>query len=338
MTDTELDEKQDIRKDRKKKRVILGVIIALAVLLATVGIFAGLYFHYYNKTTYVEDPSSIELSSEILETLPTMDPSEEAEIRKAMEQAKKEAEENPYNSRTYNLLLIGCDRRTKNWNGNSDTMILCTVNYTKKTLTLTSFMRDIAVTIGGVGINRLNSAFAVGGGPLLVETLKENFDIVVDNYAWVDFSTTDTIIDILGGIDLYLTKEEARRCGIDIEKAGMVHLNGLEAREHCRDRSSGGIDFQRTQRQRDVLMAVCQKAKNGSLGNLVEMANTILPYITHNIDSLKLASLILDLTTINEYELCEQRIPYDGMWSYSVNSYIVTDCHKAGELWKSYVY
>ena len=98
------------------------------------------------------------------------------------------AEENStLGENTYNILLVGSDRRDDSWNGNSDTMILVTVNYNTSKISMVSFMRDLGVDIPGNGTQKLNAAFAIGGISLLEETLKNNFRVRIDNYAAVDF-------------------------------------------------------------------------------------------------------------------------------------------------------
>ena len=59
------------------------------------------------------------------------------------------------------------------------------------------------------GIRKLNSAYAVGGGPLLVSTIESNYRIDIDNYASVDFSSMANIIDLVGGVDLEVSTQEA---------------------------------------------------------------------------------------------------------------------------------
>ncbi len=241
------------------------------------------------------------------------------------------------NDKVYNLLLVGVDRRAATWNGNSDSMVVLSINYEKKTLTLTSLMRDTQASIPGVGVRKLNNAFAVGGGPLLVNTLWQNFAIPVNNYAWTDFDKMANIIEILGGSDLYLTVKEAAYCSITITEPQVVHLNGVQAVTHARDRSSGGNDYLRTQRQRNVLIAIINKAKSGSLGDLTQVANEILPYIYHNIDQGTLLKLIGDLFSINQYTVQQQRIPYDG-WYQGINGNLVPNYAKTQELWRLAVY
>ena len=62
----------------------------------------------------------------------------------------------------YQVLLIGSDRRDGSWNGNSDVMILASLNRNKKTISFISFMRDTGVNVPNVGYGKLNCFFCQG--------------------------------------------------------------------------------------------------------------------------------------------------------------------------------
>ena len=74
-----------------------------------------------------------------------------------------------------NILLVGQDAREGQGGQRSDSMIVCSINKTKRTVTLISIMRDTYVQIPGYGGNRINAAFAFGGYDLLDKTIEENF-------------------------------------------------------------------------------------------------------------------------------------------------------------------
>ena len=80
-------------------------------------------------------------------------------------------------SNIINILLIGQDRRPGEGTARSDSMILCTFNKSRKTLTMTSFLRDLYLQIPGYKDNRINAAYALGGMSLLNATLEQNFGI-----------------------------------------------------------------------------------------------------------------------------------------------------------------
>ena len=343
------------RKGSRKKHhtgVLIAAIAVVGVMLLLVGGLFMVYDHYFRKSNFMTDPESIEYSSDILESMiasTEIDRSEESSLIALIESLSDkmnsvviETEEDATlpdirDANVYNLLMIGVDRRSASWNGNSDTMVVMSLNYSKKTLTLTSLMRDTAANIPGVGIRKLNHAFAVGGGPLLVETVRQNYGIPIDNYMWTDFAEMEAIINIVGGIDLFLSVSEAARAKCVISEPQVVHLNGEQAVLYARDRSSGGSDYMRTQRQRNVLLAIMNKAKSGSLGNLARIADEILPHVTHNIDPAKMLTLIADLTQIAQYTPQEQRIPYDGLY-YSSNELLIPNYEETQARWRAFVY
>lgn len=115
-----------------------------------------------------------------------------------------------------NVMIFGEDKREAGAeHGRSDTMLLLSVDNRRGKLKITSFMRDMLVTIPEtddagqpIGRNKLNAAYTLGGPALSVKTIETNFGIEIDRYAIVNFDSFREIIDVLGGIDLELTQEE----------------------------------------------------------------------------------------------------------------------------------
>ena len=223
---------------------------------------------------------------------------------------------------THNVLLIGVDRRDASWAGNSDAMILISINYDKHKITMTSFMRDTYAYIPGAGYWKMNRSCALGGAPLTCATLEATFLLHVDNYATCDFNGLRGLINAIGGIDVSLTPSEAAYIGISIPGEQVVHLNGNQALAHARDRSSSGFDYARTARQRKVLMAIYNKIKSGSLGGVASAASAILPYVVHNIDGGTLANLIANAPSLMNWPIQQLRVPFDGQF-YSQNEYLI---------------
>lgn len=109
-----------------------------------------------------------------------------------------------------NILLVGQDRREGQGRQRSDSMILCSINPDTKQISMISFLRELYVQIpGGYSDNRLNAAYVFGGFPLLTDTLHTNFGVSIDGCFEVDFSCFQSVIDILGGVDITLTDKEA---------------------------------------------------------------------------------------------------------------------------------
>lgn len=249
---------------------------------------------------------------------------------------EKEAEE--YNNLSlvipdqYQVLLIGSDRRDDSWNGNSDVMILASLNRSKKTISFISFMRDTGVNVPGVGYGKLNCSYAKGGSALLKSTLESNFQISIDNCIATDFTSMADIIDLFGGIDLDITDAEIpviNNCvnemtklrGLDpaayqLTAAGYQHLNGIQAVGYMRDRYVGSSDFQRTQRQRIVLQKLLEKLKAMSMLDLLKISSSTAGLsIHHDFTADQIAGLAALALECRNYTVVMDRIPYDGLYT-----------------------
>lgn len=316
------------KKNKRRKLVNILTIIMIIIVLILLGIYAVIN-HYYGKSNYVDD-SEIGINSSV-ETESTGITDEEAE------QLQTEIIEQtgditlPNDENVYNLLLIGVDRRDKTWYGNSDSMILMSINKDTKKVHMTSFMRDLYANIPGVGVKKLNAACAYGGGPLVVKTIQDNYKIPIDNYASVDFDAMIDIVDLVGGVEIDISSEEMRvangyineMCGLagvdasshQLTQSGPQLMDGYQAVAYARIRYVGNADYQRTERQREVLEKIMKKCSSLGVTELNDLANAVLPEVTHNIDQSTLLSLIGQLPTILSYEVVQSRVPYDGMFS-----------------------
>lgn len=240
----------------------------------------------------------------------------------------------PGGESSYNLLMIGTDHRNDSWNGNSDVMILTTIDTETELITMTSFMRDLYADIPEYGVHKLNYAYAAGGGEKLEETLESNYQIEIDNYAVVDFEAMAEIIDILGGVDMEILDSECETLNMylksmnvpeySIYQGGSYHLNGYQAVAYMRIRFVGNSDYQRTQRQRDVLKGVFASVQDLDAEDIAALAEDVLPQIEHNIGALQMVQLMAALPALKDYELTEDRIPYDDLY-YSKNEMLVPD-------------
>ena len=230
-----------------------------------------------------------------------------------------------------NILLIGQDRRPGEGRARSDAMILCSFNLDKKTITMTSFMRDIYVQIPGYMDNKINAAFQLGGAELLSETIYTNFGVKIDGAVSVDFSQFKDVIDLLGGVDIELSEAEAYYLNThDWEtvdnsqwnlKGGWNHLNGDQALSYARIRKIGNGDHERTDRQRTVLNALLKAYKNTSMTQMVLLLDDLVPMVTTNMTQKEIVGYATDLlplvSSLNTDSIVSQRIPADGDFYYA---------------------
>ncbi len=342
----EIDEEVPPAK-KKKRRLVTALLVTGIVLLSLIvtGILAalGVFNYFYNKSNYVAEGETYIPTAKSTEatTLPPIKEGVNYSIVGTTESttetttAVNETEPSINRTGVYNVLLLGVD--IGSGNGNSDSMIVCSINYDLHKIFLTTIMRDLEAEVPEYGTRKLNSACAIGGPTLLRDTLQESYGFEIDNFAMIDFEGMKAVIDALGGVNLQITVDEAKFMLIDMDQDQVLHLDGRLALRHARDRSSGGSDFGRTQRQRNVLMAIVRKARSGEIGDIVEAAKAILPYITHDMSRMDLAELLSELPVLIKWEFVQQRLPYDGMFEYA-NENLVMDVPQAMERWHQVVY
>lgn len=227
-----------------------------------------------------------------------------------------------------NFLLIGQDRRTQDGRSRSDTIILVTVNKPAKTLTLTSFMRDLYVQIPGRSNNRINVPYLIGGEQLLDSCIQQNFGVTMDGNAVVDFYGFIDIVDLMGGVDIELSAAEAEymnnNFSWDVDDGqddnwnlveGINHLNGSQTLSYARMRKVGNADHQRTERQRTVLTKLIEKAKDLSVAELNMLLQHALPMITTDLDNGQILAYALEIfPLLPELEINTMKIPMNGTY------------------------
>lgn len=317
----------------KKKKItwvhVLAIILAVIIVML-LGVYAAIR-HYYDKSNYVSDDKiTINKSADVQTDSTGLSDEESSALQSEIINETKDIEL-PNDSNVYNLLLIGVDRRDKSWYGNSDSMILLSINKETKQIRMTSFMRDLYANIPEVGVKKLNAACAYGGGPLVEATIEDNYKIPVDNYASVDFDAMIDIVDAIGGIELSPSDDEVRVANDYINDmckkkntdasahlyttSGTQQVDGYQAVAYARIRYVGNSDYQRTERQREVLSKMMAKAKGLSVTELTALADKILPSVTHNIEQTTLLKLISEMPTILSYDMEQSRVPYDDLYS-----------------------
>lgn len=367
-----------MKKEKKvnKKKIVAGILITLLVLLVML-VLAGYFVfkHYYSLLDYhhggqeaweaYEDGTieesfvSDEFGDEDTDGEKASDDNISEDEMAAIEKeltANLEAmtAKSDLDTESFNILLVGVDARANRFSGRSDAMILLSVNKEKKTITMTSFLRDIYCAIPKHGSNRLNAAFAYGGPELLKSTLQANFGISVDRYMVVNFTSVMEFIDAIGGLDIELSEEEIRVMnkhyissqnkllgnpeGTDIiaeSSAGMNHLNGNQALAYARVRYVG-TDFARTGRQREIVNLSFERGKDMSLPEMLTMLENFLPKVRTDLTEEDFASLLLMMLDASSYTMDDMTIPMDGTWKNArINgmSVLTIDFEKNSDAW-----
>ncbi len=187
------------------------------------------------------------------------------------------------------VLVMGLDYR--DWLAGegaprTDTMVLLTLDPLTRTAGILSIPRDLWVNIpGGFKHNRINTAYSLGeaykvpgGGPALaMATVEELLGVPVDYYALVDFSAFIRFIDEIGGVKLDIAEpikvDPLGDNNTRTLKPGRQTLTGELALAYARARKTEGGDFDRAQRQQQVILAIRnQMLRPGMLPSLIAKA------------------------------------------------------------------
>jgi LCP family protein required for cell wall assembly len=241
-------------------------------------------------------------------------------------------------SKVLNVMLFGEDNARGEKFGRSDSMIMLSIDNRHKKLKMTSFQRDSYVYVDGYGYDKLTNAYAYGGPKLTIQTIESNFGVKVDRYAVVDYASFIDIIDVLGGIDLELTKDEIDYINYQLYKnkqsdtrttitdaPGVVHLTGQQALWYARNRGLdsseeeigiAGDDWDRTSRQRKLLETMFNDMKSADLTQIVSIVGKVGPLVTTNIKKDEITALVSHSPTYLTYSVEQYTVPQEGQWYY----------------------
>lgn len=292
-----------MKKSRKKnkKKSYIKVVAIIVVLIAF--LFVGISNYYLNKIDFADG---------------------DAEYSNGTKNSKTLYDDNG----VLNMLITGSDSRAGFIDGNTDTIIILSINQNNKEIIMTSIMRDLNVAIPGHGTNKINSAVPYGGHTLLMKTIYDNFTIDVEKYVAIDFYSFIAIVDEIGGVEIDVKSNEIEECndrmgfinrieGADandgfIKTSGLQLLTGKQALAYSRIRHVGNADYERTSRQRIVLTAIINKVTSLNFMQMLGLIDTILPEISTNLSKSEIMILLTEMTQLKSYSIIENRIPIEG--------------------------
>jgi LCP family protein required for cell wall assembly len=180
-----------------------------------------------------------------------------------------------------NVLLVGSDSRVAQgdpgkWvkdEQRTDSMMVVHVAADRKSVDVVSIPRDSWVDIPGFGKGKINSAYANGGPPLLIQTVEQLTGVRIDHMGIIDFTGFKDMTDALGGVEL--TVPVATQDSRNYFKAGTYRMNGKQALGYVRQRHGlPGGDFDRMKRQQNWIRAVLKEAMSkGTLTDPIKLNN-----------------------------------------------------------------
>jgi LCP family protein required for cell wall assembly len=220
---------------------------------------------------------------------------------------------------------------------NTDTMMVMHVPGDGRKATVIAIPRDSYVAIPGHGMNKINSAYALGsqkgdkaaGARLAVQTVQDVTGLTIDHFVQVDLIGFYRISNAIGGVQVNLcAPAKEANSGINLP-AGVSTIKGTQALAFVRQRYNfpdGLGDLDRIHRQQYFLSAVFRKLSSAGvllnpfkLQNLLKAVSTSLS-MDKSLDPLKLAEQMQNLSAGN---LAFTTIPTDGFASEDVGSVVV---------------
>ena len=200
------------------------------------------------------------------------------------------------------ILVLGVDQgiEGRHDKGNSDTMILLTLNPKKQTATMTSIPRDLLVDVKGDGngegkyfMFRVNSAYQVGGSKASAATVKSLLNVPIDYTMEVQMDALYKLVNALGGVDVKVPFSFSYDW-CDFHK-GWQHLNGRHALAYSRMRKDDPKgDYGRQMRQRQIIQAIVKKGMNvKSIDNYRKILKIFSKYVRTNLTFNDMMSIAL---------------------------------------------
>lgn len=285
-----MSRRQTTRKQKQKRKVVIVIIELLVLLLLLSVLYVAVKLSRVKHETVVKE--NLEISE--------------------LDEHTEEAMEG-YTT----FAVFGLDNRSNgNFDsGNSDVIMVVSIDNKTKDVKIASVYRDsyLEVTENGT-YGKINSALARNhGAEGLISALDKNLDLNITDYVTVDWYAVVQAVDLLGGVDIELTSDEAtlvNRYGAEAEgvtgvqssrtaKDGMNHLDGIQALSYARIRHLAGGDFARTERQRIVVAAMLEKAKKSDVATLNKMVDEMLPNISTSLSTTEILSLAKDVFSYN---------------------------------------
>ncbi|MCR4691189.1 MAG: LCP family protein [Lachnospiraceae bacterium] len=296
------------RERKKRNRIILIVVELFVLVMMMIALYAVVL---YNKIDHEDlDESAIVINDGISE----IETEESVEDQITTNSGVSSGHMAGYR----NVALFGLDARDKSLGkGNrSDTIIIASINEETKAVKLVSVYRDTYLNLGNDSYGKANGAYAKGGPLQAINMLNMNMDMNITDYVTVGWAGVADTIDALGGVDIEVDNEEISHLNnyqvetskslgksyTKVSKTGMQTLNGIQAVSYCRIRYTAGDDFKRTERQREVIQAILDKAKAADPLTINKAANTIFEEISTSLSFTEILDLLKD---VNSYSIAD---------------------------------
>ncbi|MDR2587677.1 MAG: LCP family protein [Coriobacteriales bacterium] len=201
----------------------------------------------------------------------------------------------------YYVLVLGSDARAGETASRSDTIMLCRLDPTKKSMSVLSIPRDTKVELPEYGTEKINAAMAYGGPAGAVKAVSDLVGVEIAHVVMIDFEGFSDIVDQLGGVTVDVPFYTSLN-GIELQP-GVQTLNGEQALAFVRDRKDYALgDFQRAANQRALLKAVAKKITQSPTGEIPGLVSSLAESASTDLTAMQLIDLALGFQGMNTDE------------------------------------
>ena len=293
--------KKGSAKKRRKLKIIVFIIEIIILLVVLAALFVSIKL------------SKLDSGNKIWED-------EDRQVNDLSDQTKEHLDK--YTT----IAVFGLDNRTAGRlsRGNSDVIMLFSINEDTKEIKVASVYRDTYLDVtDGDGYNKANAAYAYGGPAQAINMLNINLDLNIEDYVAIDFKSVATVVDLLGGIEMTITDAEAHwmighinetaqiigKPAKQLPGGGTYTLDGVQAVAYARVRQTAGSDFKRTERQREVVQKMVEKAQKSDLVTINKIIDQVFPLVETSLTQADILMLAKDAFSYSMGETCG--FPFD---------------------------
>ena len=232
----------------------------------------------------------------------------------------------------FNVAFIGVTKREgkEELGSRANTVMIASLNYDTGEVRLVSVYRDTLLELEDGSLDLVAHSYAYGGSRGTVAMLNRNLDLNIQHYVTVDFAALALTVNALGGIDVGVCAEEilhinglSKQMVLENEFApganislpdelyrpGLNRLCGVQALAYTRIRKVGNYDFQRTERQREVIGLMAAEAAGASFGIMNEIVEIVFEYLATNFS---MTEIFAHSRHMNHYHIGETAgFPFD---------------------------
>lgn len=201
----------------------------------------------------------------------------------------------------------------------SDSMMLMHIPEDRSGVYVMSVMRDLYTEIPGYKPQKINATLALGGVPLVVQTLESMLDTKIDHVAMIDFDGFRELSTALGGVKVHNDFAFTAHDTDYFYPVGDMTLEGDRALRFVRERKSFiDGDYQRVRNQQKFIKAITNELLSKdtltSPSKVFEVIDKVSPFLSldDRLDAATAAGLALQLKNVRGNDIEMFTLPTAG--------------------------